>query len=194
VPVNRQQHNLSCESRSAVDLAAFWGLEIEEDAFLSALPRSDNPYKGFVGNVDAAPGSLPPVGYGVYAEPIAATLRRFGLAAQTRYRLGIEGLRAELAAGRPVLVWATYSLREEPARVWTSADGEVSDIIPWEHTFVAIGYDANGVYLVDPWDQKIQHYTYDAFGASWSRFRQMAVTMQGHLPTCPTCPHRPRRE
>ena len=38
-----QSRPLSCESRSAVDLAAFWGVNISESEFLTGLPRSDNP-------------------------------------------------------------------------------------------------------------------------------------------------------
>ena len=79
-----QEHNLSCESRSATDLAAFWGVTFTEDDFFRRLPKSDNPQRGFLGDVDLPPGSMPPVGYGVYAGPIAANLRSFGLDAQAR--------------------------------------------------------------------------------------------------------------
>jgi uncharacterized protein YvpB len=187
VPHERQLYNLSCESRSAVDLAAFWGVKIGERAFFGALPKSDNPHKGFVGKVTAPPGSLPPLGYGVYAEPVAATLQRFGLNAQAHYRLGLDGLRAELAAGRPVLVWITYELRSYPTQTWVSRDGDTSDIVPYEHTAVVVGYQSapaadQGVYLADPWDGQVKFYSYAAFDASWSRFNQMAVTVRGRLP------------
>lgn len=194
VPHGRQLQNLSCESRSAVDLAAFWGVKIGEKAFFNALPKSDNPHKGFVGKVSAPPGSLPPLGYGVYAEPVAATLRRFGLDAQARYRLGLEGLHAELAAGRPVIVWIAYELWNHPTQTWASRDGEISDIIPYEHTVVVVGYQAapdaelpktpvrGGVFVADPWDGQVKFYAADAFVTSWSRFDQMAVTVRGGRP------------
>jgi hypothetical protein len=38
-----QGYSLSCESRSAADLADFWGVSISESEFLDALPRADNP-------------------------------------------------------------------------------------------------------------------------------------------------------
>ncbi|NIV32684.1 MAG: hypothetical protein GWN58_25530, partial [Anaerolineae bacterium] len=38
-----QEHNLSCESRSATDLAAFWEVVFAEDDFFRRLPKSDNP-------------------------------------------------------------------------------------------------------------------------------------------------------
>jgi hypothetical protein len=47
-----QTHSLSCESRSSVDWANFFGVSISEDTFQSSLPRSDNPDAGFVGSPD----------------------------------------------------------------------------------------------------------------------------------------------
>jgi hypothetical protein len=51
-----QSYVLSCESRSAVDWAAFWDVHIREGKFLNQLPRSDNPDKGFVGRPNDVPG------------------------------------------------------------------------------------------------------------------------------------------
>ena len=55
-----QEHNLSCESRSATDLAAFWGVTFTEDDFFHRLSKSDNPHRGFLGDVDMPAGSMPP--------------------------------------------------------------------------------------------------------------------------------------
>ena len=74
-----QRHSLSCESRSACDLLAAYGMVIDEDEFFRGLPRSDNPDIGFVGDPDGPGGSLPPDGYGVHAGPVAARLREYGL-------------------------------------------------------------------------------------------------------------------
>ena len=46
-----QTYPLSCESRSAADLANYWGVQVGEVQFFNALPKSDNPDKGFVGSV-----------------------------------------------------------------------------------------------------------------------------------------------
>lgn len=185
VPVRKQLRNLSCESQTATILAAYWGILLEEAQFFAALPKADNPYTGFVGDVDAPPGSLPPVGYGVYAQPVADTLRRFGLDAQARRHMGIQSLKAELAAERPVIVWATYEMWLYPSQFLDSPDGNLFEATPYEHTFVAIGYDEDGLYLIDVWDAQVKHYSYAAFAASWRRFSEMAVTARGTLPTCP---------
>jgi uncharacterized protein YvpB len=172
----RQSRNLSCESRAAASLADYYGVPIEEMAFFAALPKSDNPDRGFVGDVDAPPGSLPPVGYGVYAEPVAATLREFDFCTQAWEYWGLDSLRAELADGRPVIVWATYDLRDAPIYEYTASDGTTAYAIPGQHVFIAAGYDASGVLLIDVYDGALKHFSYEAFEVAWSRFEQMAVT------------------
>lgn len=178
----RQQRPLSCESRSAVDLAAFWRVSVAEGTFFDTLPRSDNPHHGFVGDVDDPPGSLPPGGYGVYATPVAAALRRYGLDAHAYRWFGLERLRQELAAGRPVVVWATYRMLQPETASWVSADGSVSVIVQWEHTFIAVGYDEQGVYLIDAYDAETHYYSNDQFVSAWMQLNEMAVTVGGPLP------------
>lgn len=176
-----QTKNLSCESRSAADLAAFWGVAVDELEFLTALGQSDNPHVGFVGDVDQPPGSLPPYGYGVYVEPVAATLRDYGLDARPVYELGLEGLRAELLAGRPVLVWATYGMELYEPREWTSSDGRVSTVVPYMHTFLVTGFDQEGLTVLDAYDATVQYYPYATFLSAWDLFDQMALLVTGPL-------------
>ena len=171
-----QEHNLSCESRSATDLAAYWGTVFSEDDFFRRLPKSDNPYRGFLGDVDLPPGTMPPAGYGVYGGPIAANLRSFGLDARSRREWNLEGLKAELAVGRPVIVWATYDMRLPGVEAWTSSDGATSVVVQWQHTFIAVGYDEGGLYLVDAYDGTEKYFTYEAFDPAWAQLGRMAVT------------------
>jgi uncharacterized protein YvpB len=178
---HRQVRPLSCEARSAVDLAAFWGLAVEEGVFLDTLPKSDNPHEGFVGDVDDPPGTLPPGGYGVYARPIAATLRRYGLDAHAHRWLGLAALKGELAAGHPVVIWATYRMLRPEVGSWVAADGSVSVIVQWEHTFIAVGYDEEGVYLIDAYDGQTHYYPTDLFVPAWMQLNEMAVTVAGPL-------------
>jgi len=177
-----QERNLSCESRSATDIAAFWGVAFAEDEFFRRLPKSDNPNRGFVGDVDLPPGSIPPVGYGVYVGPIAATLRSFGLDAQAQRGWGLDTLKSELAADRPVIIWATYEMRLSEVQTWTSSDGATSPVVQWQHTFIAVGYDATGVYLVDAYDGATKHFTYEQFAPAWAQLDDMAVTVHGPSP------------
>jgi uncharacterized protein YvpB len=173
-----QERNLSCESRSATDVASFWGGSFAEAEFFKRLPKSDNPHLGFVGDVDLAPGSMPPGGYGVYCGPVAATLRSFGLDAQARQGWSLDGLRAELAAGRPVMVWATYDMRLPEVQTWVSSDGERSTVVKWQHTFIATGYDEEGLVLVDAYDGATKTFPYDQFIPAWDQLGRMAVTIE----------------
>ena len=176
-----QEHNLSCESRSATDLSAFWGVTFTEDEFFHRLPKSDNPNRGFLGDVDLPAGSMPPVGYGVYAGPVAANLRSFGLDARARQEWNLDSLKAELVAGRPVIIWSTYDMRLPGVENWTSSDGATSVIVKWQHTFVAIGYDETGVYLIDAYDAGTKHFGYETFDAAWAQLGRQAVTVMGPL-------------
>jgi len=176
-----QEHNLSCESRSATDLSAFWGVEFAEDDFFRRLPRSDNPHRGFLGDVDLPPGTMPPTGYGVYVGPVAATLRSFGLDARAWHEWNLDSLRAELAAGRTVIVWATYDMRLPGVETWVSSDGATSVVVKWQHTFIAVGYDEGGVYLVDAYDGMTKYFSYETFMPAWDQLGRMAVTVEGPL-------------
>ncbi len=180
-----QEHNLSCESRSAADLAAFWGVGFTENDFFRRLPKSDNPQRGFLGDVDLPPGSMPPAGYGVYAGPIAANLRSFGLDARAWQEWSLDGLKAELAAGRLVILWATYDMQLPGTETWTSSDGVASVIVKWQHTFIAVGYDdapdGGSVYLVDAYDGVTKHFSYEAFVPAWDQLGRLAVTVEGPL-------------
>jgi uncharacterized protein YvpB len=155
---------------------------VGELEFLNALGQSDNPHQGFVGDVDMPPGSLPPYGYGVYAEPVAATLRSYGLDARPVYYLGLDGLRAELLAGRPVLIWATYLMTLYEPREWLSSDGQSSTVVPFMHTFLVTGFDQEGVFVLDAYDATVQYYADAVFLNVWNLFDQMAVLVNGPLP------------
>jgi len=174
-----QEHNLSCESRSATDLAAFWGKPFAEDDFFRRLPKSDNPHRGFLGNVDLPAGTMPPLGYGVYAEPVAANLRSFGLDAYAQMEWDLDRLKAELAAGRPVIVWATYDMQLPGVQDWVSSDGLTSVVVQWQHTFIAVAYDEGGLTLVDAYDGVAKYFTYEAFIPAWEQLGRMAVTVEG---------------
>lgn len=176
-----QQRNLSCESRSATDVAAYWGAEFTEAAFFRRLPKSDNPQRGFVGDVDMPPGSMPPVGYGVYGPPIAATLRSFGLDARAHRQLELDALKEELAAQRPVIVWATYDMQLPGVETWVSWDGEATSVVRWQHTFIAVAYDDEGISLIDAYDAQTKRFSYEAFVAAWDQLDRMAVTVSGPL-------------
>jgi uncharacterized protein YvpB len=189
-----QQMPLSCESRSAVDLAAFWGVSIPEREFFDRLPKTDNPHTGFVGDVYEPWGRLPPHGYGVHAEPVAELLRAYGLPAEVRYGLGLDGLRAELAAGRPVIIWATPRMANQPVEKHVTSDGQTVDVVRYEHTVIAVGYNQSAVYVVDAGNGRRWVYGNEALLGAWDKLRQMSVVLHGQRRAAPDAQSPPSRE
>jgi len=146
---HKQSMPLSCEARSAVDWAAFFGAEIDESRFFNGLPIHDNPDKGFVGDVYGSWGQIPPQDYGVHAAPIAHRLREFGLNAKHLRHMTWEELQVELAAGRPVILWVVGHVKRGTPVPYTGSDGEETVVAKFEHTVIAIGYTESRIILLD---------------------------------------------
>ncbi|MCW5874266.1 MAG: LysM peptidoglycan-binding domain-containing protein [Anaerolineales bacterium] len=174
-----QQYSLSCESRSAVDVAAYWGYSISETEFFNNLPSSDDPNLGFVGNVHDPWGYIPPASYGVHAEPIARLLRSYGLNARAEQGLSWQDLQTEIAAGRPVIVWVIGSVWAGTQRYYTTQAGNSVLVANNQHTMTLIGYDQNSVQLVDALTGYTITHSIQNFLASWGVLNNMAVFTDG---------------
>lgn len=183
-----QSYALSCESRSAADLANYWGITVSETEFLNALPESDDPEKGFVGNVNNPWGNIPPQAYGVHAKPVADLLNTYGLDAQAHKALLFTDLQAEIATGRPVIVWVIGGVWAGTPQTYTANDGSQTIVAKFEHTMIMIGYDTNNVYLVDAGSGYTQTHTIANFKDSWSVLGNMAVTARATNEEPPASP------
>jgi uncharacterized protein YvpB len=171
VPRQRQSHNLSCESSAASMAAQYHGVNLSEAQVLAALPRNDNPHLGFRGNVDGPTGGIED--YGVYAGPILAILNSRGLRARA-VEGGLEGIRAAIARGNPVLAWVTYNCGTSTP-VETTIDGKAVTLVPWQHVVVVTGYNADGVWANDPWDGQEDFYSNADLQQAMSYFGNMAI-------------------
>ncbi len=178
---NPQLYPLSCEIRSAVDTAAFWNIPMTEDDMIARMPHSDDPNLGFVGDYNAPAGSMPPDGYGVYALPIAQTLRRLGVDAKAHYSYTLLELKNELAQGRPVIIWSTYDMKASPLIPWTTNAGVTINVVQWEHSFVAVAYDETGISLIDAYDGQLKKFDFASFERGWAQLNNMAVTVYGRM-------------
>lgn len=169
---------LSCESRSAVDWARFFGVEIGEMAFFARLPASDDPETGFVGSVNGVWGQIPPSAYGVHAEPVAQLLREYGLPARAARNLPLTAALAEVAAGRPVVVWVTGHV--EPGRgVAVTINEQVRRVARYEHTVILIGYDDHTDLLTFQDGAKVYDRPVEVFLRAWEPLENMAVVWEG---------------
>jgi len=146
---HRQSMPLSCEARSAVDWAAYFGKSINEYTFFNGIPLHGNPDKGFVGNVYGSWGQIPPNAYGVHAKPIAQRLREFGLQAKHVRDMTWRELKTEIAAGRPVIVWVVGHVGQGTPVSYTASGGAVTTVAKFEHTVVAIGYTKDKIVILD---------------------------------------------
>jgi len=170
-----QGYFLSCESRSAADLAAFWGISVSETEFLQALPNANNPEDGFVGNPNDAWGNTPPHGYGVHAGPVAKTLQAYGLEAEAHHDLSWDDLREEIDAGHPVIVWVIGQMWGGTPVEYEAPDGSSSIVAAFEHTMILTGYSPDTVQVVDAYSGQYQTYLLKTFLKSWSVLGNMAV-------------------
>lgn len=171
-----QTFALSCESRSAVDLAAFWGVEIGEREFLKRLPRSDNPQIGFVGDPNGLWGHIPPYSYGVHAAPIANLLIDYGLWAQAHLDYSWSELQMEIASGRPVIVWVVGEMWPGKTVLYKAQDGGNIQVANFEHTMIITGYNQKKVEAIDAFSGRAKRYPVEKFLKSWQVLGNMAVT------------------
>ncbi len=170
-----QKHSISCEARSAADLATFLGIRIGENEFLQALPKADNPEQGFVGSPNDTWGHIPPHGYGVHAGPVADTLRSYGLQATALNNLSWDDLRHQVSAGNPVIVWVIGAMWDGTAKHYSAPDGSSSIVAAFEHTMILTGYNRDTVQVVDAYSGQYQTYWLNSFLNSWAVLGNMAV-------------------
>lgn len=169
----RQTMPLSCEASSAVDWAAFFGVKINEKKFFNGLPSDDNPEVGFVGDVYGSWGQIPPKDYGVHAAPIAQRLREYGLYAKSVRHMTLEELKAEIAAGRPVILWVVGHVSRGTPVPYIASDGEETIVAKFEHTVIAIGYTESKIRVLDG---SRKYYVYQGeFMKSWNVLENQAI-------------------
>ncbi len=179
VPSHAQSYTLSCESRSAADWAAYFGVDVSETTFLDNLPRSDNPEKGFVGDPNGYWGNIPPLSYGVHAAPVAAGLRAAGLAAEAHKGLSWDDLRSEIASGQPVIIWVIGQMWTGTPIQYTAVDGEVLTVAYFEHSMILTGYSPTAVNVIDAYSGLHQTFNLDTFLDSWSVLGNQAIIYAG---------------
>lgn len=168
-----QSYTLDCEARSAVDLADYFGIPINEQEFLDRLPKSDDPDEGFVGNYWDPRGQLPPQSYGVYAAPVAALLREYGLKAQDARNVTWEAVKYEIASGRPVMAWVANNTLPGYPVSYTASNGHTTIVTQYQHTILVIGYSTNNVTILD--GDILYTRTIEQFLNSWSVLGYMAI-------------------
>lgn len=174
LPLTGQVWNLSCEYACTSAVTAYLGRRITQETLHTEVGTDENPHKGFRGDITGWWGST--TNYGVYAEPIAAVLMRYQFSHVSVSYNEPDVVRAEIAANHPVVAWVTgdYSVQY---RITLWDDDEPFSLIPREHAVVVYGYDAAGVWVMDPSDVTEYHVGWATFDRAWTQFDRMALAI-----------------
>jgi uncharacterized protein YvpB len=171
---HRQNYSISCEASAAADWAAFFGEEAYESTIQFELPITDNPDTGFVGNVNDPWGQVPPYSYGVYAEPIAQTLRDlYELPAQAVKNFSLQEIKDEIANDQPVLVWVIGNMVVGIPAEYTDSAGNTVIVAAYEHAVILTGYSQDSIRYLN--NGRFFEVPTDVFLNSWAVLENMAV-------------------
>lgn len=170
---HRQVYALGCETSAAVDWARFFGTSIYEYDFQAALPHSDNPDYGFVGDVNSEWGQIPPYAYGVYAGPVADLLVQYGLPAKAVKNFTLDEVKKKLSEGTPIIVWVIGNMVWSSPSQYTDSQGRTTVVAPYEHVVVLTGYDEDTIRYMT--NGRFYDTPTEVFLTSWGVLENMAV-------------------
>lgn len=170
---HQQYYSIGCEASVAVDLAKYYHVYTTEYDFQMALPKSDNPDLGFVGDVNGPWGQIPPDAYGVHAAPVAETLRQFGVPAVGGKGYTFDEIKAQLAQSKPVIVWVIGHMEYSDPVTYVDSQGVSSIVAPYEHVVVLTGYNADTVRYNN--EGRYADVKIETFLNSWGVLGNMAV-------------------
>lgn len=172
-PTHYQEHTLSCEYASLQIATTALGDGVPEDTFLGLIDSAENPHDGYRGDIDGPIGQTDD--YGVYAEPLVDALEAVGYEGEVWYDPEAWAIQAQLDAGHPTLVWiATHG---DTGFYDEDADGNSFKLVPWEHVVVAYAYDESGIFVSDPGNGSLEHFTWEWFLEAWGVLDGMALSV-----------------
>lgn len=177
-----------CEAASSASLLQYYGYPVTVSEMVRTIPRQyvitvngtrygPSIYQKFAGNPRHGYTSASP-GYGAFA-PVVTKAMNQAIANHggTRKAKNITGastaqLYQNLRHGKPMLVWATYNMNNPKTRnswYYKGSDGK------WHyfsyprgtHVMVLRGYDANHIYVMDPYGATYKTFSRSAFASHY---------------------------
>jgi len=173
-----------CESVSLYILLNYYGVDVTVADIVEALPKGEEPYKKDGVYYGADPHKVfvgdprRESSFGVYNEPIAKTAQQFKDGAVAESGVSLERIKKTVAGRDPVIVWTTVSYERSPKVTAGWKVKETGEEIQWmgnEHAVVVYGYDADNIYVSDPYDGKKKVIPEEDFMRSYSGFGGMVV-------------------
>lgn len=131
-----------------------------------------NPNVGFVGNMEVGPG------YAVYNGPIYNLAQKYaGDDVVNLTNHPFTDILARVYQGEPVWVITTCSFAPVSDFItWNTPQGTIS-ITYSEHSVVITGYDANYIYINNPYGQKSQSVDRSSFEKAWVQMGSQAIVI-----------------
>lgn len=188
-PVYRQHPELpsGCEITSLSMLLNFAGIQKSKMELLADMPldttpmvkNSDgspsfwgNPNTGFVGEISGKGR-----GFGIYHSALFETLKVHMANATDLTGSSFDVLEERLSLGIPAVVWTTINFNVPASWVtWDTPTGPIQTTF-MEHAVLLVGYDAENVYVNDPWTGKAKFpVNKESFIRTWEAMGQQALS------------------
>ncbi|MGW4562136.1 C39 family peptidase [Streptomyces sp. NPDC004561] len=139
-------------------------------------PVSGNPFRSFVGDPNGS--EVAGTGFGVYAPPVAAAARSYGLGVLAAGQgISLAQLRSQVAQGHPAIAWGDYLWRRGATASYTAYDGtRIPYAGPAEHAVVVTGFSGNTVTVNDPARGRLS-IPLSSFANAYATYGNMAVVV-----------------
>jgi uncharacterized protein YvpB len=170
---HKQYFPLGCEASAAVDVAAYFGHDINEFEFQTSFSFSDNPDYGFVGSVEGPWGQVPPYAYGVHAAPVAKLLQKYGVNAIGVKEFTTEELKRLISEDKPVIAWVIGNCVGGVPYEYTDEHGEKVIVAAYEHVIIVTGYNQDSIRYIN--NGKFYEVPTEVFENSWSVLGNMVL-------------------
>lgn len=188
VPVLAQfpRHPTGCEAVALTMLLQWAGKQISVDTVIAQLPQGPvpryrdgilhgpDPREVFVGSPYDGTHS-----FGVFHQPLLRLLERhFPGHARNLTGQPWEAVERQVAAGIPVVVWATIRMLPVKSTVaWKIPDGTLFRWPGNEHALLVTGFTAGLVLVNDPWTGKQEQYPAGLFRQRWRELGSQALSL-----------------
>lgn len=182
-----QNHGLSCEEAATSMALTHQGIHLSQDQILAEMGSDrrplywdaggvmhwGDPYVSFVGNVDGVENVT---GWGAnYTPLVRVALAHHARVVQYGY-MTAQDIYLRLAAGHPVVVYATFDWAWHPRHDYIAFDGRRIPFIgpAPSHVYTAVGVRPDAVLVNDPWRGQYWERK-SAFEAAYSDFMEAIV-------------------